>query len=153
MTPSRSPKSSASSPGGVAGVSARRTPSPNRLVITAATAVSAPSVGTRRTSATPAAAPATPAAPPSSKRQPEQRGADEAGEERMRERLGAVRELVVDDPAPDDAADDPEQHELCERELHEGLAPRVHERVHQWSWWCGGRMAAAFPGKVTIAPP
>ena len=86
-------------------------------------------------------------------RQAEQRRANESGEQGVRERLRAVGELVEEDPAADDPTDDAEEHELEQRALHEHLAPRLPERVHQCSWWCGGRMPTSCPGSVTIAPP
>ena len=92
-------------------------------------------------------------------RDAEQRGRDEAGEERVGERLGAVRELVEDDPAAERAAGDPDQHELEEGALHEAERPGMEERVGHasppWTWWCAGRIptAAPSPGSATIAPP
>ena len=47
----------------------------------------------------------------------------------MGERLGAVRELVEDDPAAERAAGDPDERELEERPLQEAVRPRVGERV------------------------
>ena len=48
-------------------------------------------------------------------RQPDERREDEAGQQRVRERLGAVGEVVHDDPAAERAAGDAEQHDLGER--------------------------------------
>jgi hypothetical protein len=83
-------------------------------------------------------------------RQPEQRGRHEPGEERVRQRLGAVGELVEDDPAAEHGADDADEEELEQRPLHERVRPGLEQRVNQW--WCGGSSAAS-PGRVTISPP
>ena len=89
-----------------------RTPRPNSVVITIATAVSRPTLGTVAASATASAAPPTPNAAPSSERQPEQRRDHEPGEHRVSQRLGAVRELVEDDPAPERAGERADHRQL-----------------------------------------
>ena len=54
---------------------------------------------------------------------------DEAGEDRVGERLRAVGEPVEDDPAAKRATDECEQQHLRERALHDRLSPRVAQRV------------------------
>src|SRR5207253_11159706 len=90
-------------------------------------------------------------------RQTGERRDDEPGEERVRERLGAVGEPVEDDPAAEHGAERADEEELEERPLHERVAPRMEDRVrHACSWWWGGRTTAVSPaaaGSGTISAP
>jgi hypothetical protein len=48
----------------------------------------------------------------------------------MRERLGAIGELVQDDPAAEYPADQADEHELEQRALHEAERPGMEEGVN-----------------------
>jgi hypothetical protein len=89
-------------------------------------------------------------------RKADERCDHEARKARVRERLGAVGELVEDDPAAEHAAHDSDQEQLEQRALHEPERPRIEQRVHHsCSWWCAGRTptGAPSPGSGTTAPP
>ncbi len=129
VTPSRSPKSSSLSPGGDAGESASTTPSPkrrgdhdrHRRVPADARGAADDRDRDRRDQRA--------RCPAEQQRHPEQRRGDESREERVSERLRAVREFVENDPAAEHTADDPEQHELQQRPLHEAVRPRATSRA------------------------
>jgi hypothetical protein len=152
VTPSRSPKRSPSSPGGVAGASATRTPRPrdddgDGGIAAEQRHTPDQSDRRRREEDTDCTA--------HEERQAEQRGTHQPGKERVRQGLGAVGELVEEDPAADDRTGEPDQDELASCVLHELVVPGLDERVHQCSfwWWCAGTRPATLPGRATISPP
>ncbi len=92
---------------------------------------------------------------PDHERHAGERGDDEAGQQGVRERLGAVGEAVEDDPASERAAGRAERDDLDERPEVDRVAPGIEQPVeHQWSWWWGGRTPwPPPPGNSTIDPP
>src|SRR5256885_433417 len=100
-------------------------------------AVAAGPMSTATTSRLPSPWTATTSAGAEEQRDAQQRRRDQPGEQRVGERLGRVGELVKDQPAPQQPADQPDQRDLEERPLEHGLRPRLGEPVrHQW-WWGG----------------
>ena len=69
-------------------------------------------------------------------RQAREGGDDEPRQQRVRQRLGAVGEVVEDDPAPQRAAAHAEQRDLEQRAATDRVGPRIGQRVqhgeHQW---------------------
>jgi hypothetical protein len=59
------------------------------------------------------------------------RGQDQAGEDRVRQRLGRVGEPVEDDPAAERAAGDADQRHLGDRAPHEFVLQGLEHR----QWW------------------
>ena len=83
-------------------------------------------------------------------RHAEQRGADEpreAARGRATPRCRRARRSTIQQPSAPPAR--PSRTTSSERALHEAArSSGWSERVHQWSWWCGGqdRAAVAVPG-------
>ena len=135
VTASRSPKSSSFRPGGDAGLRAEHDPEPEQARDHDGHRGVAPDLRRSPEHDDGDGRHEHPHRAAENERHPEQRGHHEPREERVGERLGAVGELVADDPAAEHAADDPDERELEEGPLHEPERPRFDERVHHSSWW------------------
>ena len=139
-------------PGGESGESASSTPRPNIVVTTTPTAASRLMPGTRETTAIASAATTMRRHAAEDQRHPRDRGEDQAGEDRVGQRLGRVGEPVEDDPAAQGAAGDPDQGHLGDRSPHELVLQRLEHRSVVMV--VGGQdRAAAAPGSSTIEPP
>ena len=120
------------------------------MVTTTPTATSRLTPGIREAAAIASAATTMPGMPPTISGTPVERREDEAGEDRVGERLGRVGEPVEDDPAAERSAGDADQGHLDHRAPHE----LVLQGLEHAQWWWGGRIArASVPGSSTIAPP
>jgi hypothetical protein len=89
-------------------------------------------------------------------REARERGDDEAWQQRVGQRLGAVGEVVEDHPTAERPAGHAQQEHLEEGAPHDRLRPGVGEGVDHSSppWWCGGTSdRAPPPGRATIAAP